>query len=425
MQAIMRRVPWLWVLPTVLLPLLPEYIAPILAIVLFSLACADAAERHEPLKVGRVGAVLIVYMLYMSIGVLYSDHPFNTLGSVAMWAVMFLIYLSLTTLIRSHERMNQLFAGIAVAAGIAGIIAVVQYMGLTVWNWDITPFFWDPIDMALVKFFPMELDFYVPGPIRTGSTFNNQNIFAEYLVMALPFACHYAFTGRCTKAKRLARLCLLCAIGGIGVSLCRGAYVAVLVMVLVLAVFQVPSRLPLAVGAAAGLACVPQSVVERFLSIGGGDKSTMNRLSQWQVALFNASKQPIFGYGAGVSNTTDMLHSVGLDAPHVHNIVLMLLIEGGLPSLILIGTVIFTVLRYSMDMHILLRNRPLSVAIIAFVGGFTTISMFDFPFMTPKLVGFFLLVMAIADVTAHLELDREWNVAFTKLKGLRRVSPAK
>lgn len=422
----MHRVPWIWVLPTVLLPLLPEYFAPIMAIAAFSLACFDATEHGETLKIGKIGQVLLVYIAYMTVGTLYSEHPLNTLSSVAMWAVMFTMYLSVNTLLRTHERRMQLFAGMAVTAGIAGLIAVVQYVGLVALDWDISPFFWDPIDLAFFKYFPMELDFYVPGDIRTGSTFNNQNIFAEYLVMALPFACYYAFEGKRTAMKLVARVCLVLAVAGVAVSLCRGAYLAMLVMCLVLVVFQVSARVPMLIAGATGLACVPQSVLERFLSIGSGDKSIMNRLSQWQVALFNASKRPLFGYGAGVSNTTDMLHSVGIDAPHVHNLVLMLLIEGGLPSVILIGTVAFTVLRYGMDMLILRRNRPFAVTIVAFVAGLSTCAMFDFPFMTPKLVGFFLLVMGVADTAAQTELDRALSPLFAKPKwswhNLRRMS---
>ena len=422
---IQNNVDRLWVWPIILLPLLPEYFAPIAAIAAFSFACLDAVHHQETFHIGRVGKLLLIYIAYMTVGALYSEHPLNTLSSVAMWAVMFAVYLSLTTLLRSHERINQLFAGITVAAGVAGLIAVVQYVGLVSLDWDISPFFWNSADLAFFKYFPMDLDFYVPGDIRTGSTFNNQNIFAEYVVMCLPFVCHYAFTGRLSRKKLWARLCLVCAIGGIGVSLCRGAYLAVLVMGLVLVVFQVASRVPMLIAAAAGLACLPQSVSERFVSIGSGDKSATNRLVQWQVALFNSSLRPLFGYGAGVSNTTDMLHSVGVDAPHVHNLILMLLLEGGLPSVILIGIVLFTVLRCSMDMMILQRNRALSVAILAFVGGFVTVSMFDFPFMTPKLVGCFLMVMAIADVTAHLELERAWKPLFAKIKELRKISLAK
>jgi len=413
LRRVRNRAPWLWVLPTVLLPLLPEYVSPLLVIALFFIACFDASEHHERLRIGRIGKLLLVYIAYMAIGIAYSSYPVTTASSVLMWGMMFLLYLSLTTLLRSRRRMNQLFAGIAVAAGIAGLIAVVQYVGLTLLGWEISPFFWDPVDMAVFDALSIQLNhLFAPGAIRTGSTFNNQNMFAEYLTMAIPFACHYAFNGKCTAIKRVTRVCLLFAVAGVAVSLCRGAYLALLLMVIVMVVFLSSSRLPTAITAAVGLACLPQSVTERFLSIGAGDKSTMNRLAQWQVALYHAAERPLFGYGAGVSITSEMLHAAGLDAPHMHNLVLMLLIEGGLPSVILMGAIIFTVLRYSMDMMILLRNRPLSVTLLAFVGGFVTISMFDFPLMTPKLVAFFLLVMAIADATAHLELNHPWNVRF-------------
>ncbi len=400
------RVAWLWALPAIWLPLLPEYIAPILAIVSFVVVCVTTHKHRESLQIGQIGKILLIYMAYMLIGTLYSAHPLNTLSTFAMWLVMFAFYLSLTTLLQTRERFDMLFAGLAIAAGVAGLIAVVQYVGIAFFKWEISEYFWDPIDMIFYKYFPMELDFFVPGKLRTGGPFNNQNIFAEYLVMALPFSVYYAFSGRRTTMKLVARIAVVFAVAGVGVSLCRGAYLALLVMIVVWMIFVARSRIPLITFGVAGVSCLPQSILDRFVSIGSGDKSIMNRLRQWQIALEHIAARPLFGYGAGVSNTTDMLHAAKMDAPHMHNLILMLWIEGGLPSLILVGMVIFTVLRYSMDLLIRRINRPLAVALMAFVAGFMTCSMFDFPLMTPKLVGFFLIVMAIADAGARVELGR-------------------
>lgn len=406
--------PLLILLPIVLVPLLPEYVAPILAIAAFSLACLDAHRRGEQLRIGKVGNVVLVYMAWMTIGVFYSSHPLNTLSTLAMWAVMFALYVSVATVICNKERLEQLLMLISLAVGIVGLIATVQYVMHTVFNVPIPINFWEPLDNAFYKHFPIKLDFFVPGAFRTNGTFNNPNIMAEYLVMALPFTCYYAFSKKRSRMKILARISLACGIAGVAVSLCRGAYLALLVMCGVMAVFR-SKRVPaLALAGGAAMSFVPESVFHRFLSIGSGDGSITNRLLMWQEALVKIAERPIFGYGAGVSNTTDMLLAINLDAPHMHNVFLQVLIEGGFPALIMIGAMAFCVLRHSMDMHIRRQGRAFGVVLIAFVAGAATCGLFDFLFMTPKLVGFFLVALGLADAGAKVILRQPDSILVPK-----------
>lgn len=399
--AIEKRPLWL-LLPIALLPVLPEYLAPVLALAVFSLACLETRRRGESIKVGRVGQAVLAYMAWMSIGVFYSSHPLNTLSTLAMWAVMFALYIGVITIVTTKERLEQLLFLIAIAVGVVGFIATVQYVLVMVFGAELSPYFWDPVDTLFYRYFPMELDFVVPGPFRTAGTFNNPNIMAEYLIMAMPFAAYYAFSrGRTTK-KLIARVAVLCGITGIAVSLCRGAYLALIAMCAVVAVFRSKRMSALMLAGGAALSVVPESVFNRFLSIGSGDKSIAHRLQMWQEALIKVADRPLFGYGAGVSNTTDMLLAINLDAPHMHNVFLQVLIEGGFPALILLGTIAFCTLRHSMDMHIRGKGRGFGVTLIAFCVGAAVCGMFDFLFMTPKLVGFFLVALGLADSGARV-----------------------
>ena len=71
--------PWLLALLMVaVIPLFPEYIAPILAVGAVVAANADAKRRGRVLSVGPIGKLLLIFMLYTAFGVLYSKHPFNS-----------------------------------------------------------------------------------------------------------------------------------------------------------------------------------------------------------------------------------------------------------------------------------------------------------------------------------------------------------
>lgn len=84
------------------IPLFPEYIAPLLAIGAVVAANADAKRRGRVLSVGPIGKLLLIFMLYTAFGVLYSKHPFNSFATFLMWMVMFLAYLSMTTVLTNR-----------------------------------------------------------------------------------------------------------------------------------------------------------------------------------------------------------------------------------------------------------------------------------------------------------------------------------
>ena len=120
--------PWLLsLLMVAVIPLFPEYIAPLLAIGAVVAANADAKRRGRVLSVGPIGKLLLIFMLYTAFGVLYSKHPFNSFATFLMWMVMFLAYLSMTTVLTNRHRFDTALFCISVIAGIVGLVGLFQY----------------------------------------------------------------------------------------------------------------------------------------------------------------------------------------------------------------------------------------------------------------------------------------------------------
>ena len=72
------------ILSVVLIPVLPEYFAPVLAIVALLAAVKDAHKRDTTVQIGPLGKLLLLYITYMAIGVSYSSHKMNSIATVAM-----------------------------------------------------------------------------------------------------------------------------------------------------------------------------------------------------------------------------------------------------------------------------------------------------------------------------------------------------
>lgn len=409
--------PWLLALLFVAcIPVFPEYFAPPLAGGALLAAHFDAKSNGRRIQVGILGKIMLAYMAYMAFGLLYTPNFFSTLTTVAMWVVMFLGYLALTTVLVDHERYDTALFCLCLVAGLVGTIGCIQYVLRAVFGWDLTLQFWRFIDQIVFEILPLNL-LPITTDLRVSSTFNNPNIFAEYLIMVIPFVSYYGFSGRRTGTRTLCRFCLLAAAGGIAFSFSRGAYLALLVIALIFCAANLRKIMLIVITAASTLVLVPESVLARLFSVTGSDASTNERLHIWAAGLETIGHDPLFGMGAGVDNTWEMLLHHGINAPHMHNIVLQLLAEGGVIALGLMLFAGWKLLRGSIDMLQRSRDtRMMGVVFLAFTAAFCMDGMVDFPLLTPKLVGIFLMVLSMGDVAMKLYLDKP-------LEPLRQVGP--
>lgn len=99
--------PWrLSILFAMAVPLLPEYIAPVLAVLSLLTAGIDARRCGRRLKIGPLGWVITAFILYCGIGVLYSPTTLISAGTCLMWAVMFLLYVAMVNVLSDRHRFD-------------------------------------------------------------------------------------------------------------------------------------------------------------------------------------------------------------------------------------------------------------------------------------------------------------------------------
>ena len=401
--------PWLMtVLLVALIPLFPEYVAPFLAGGSLVTAIVDARLHRRELSLGLLGKMLLLYMAYMAVGILYAAKPFNSLGTVMMWLVAFLVYLAMSTVLTNRHRIDAVLFCITVVAGLVGFIACVQYI-LNAWFGIGVPFyFWNWIDEVVYRVFPMPLTLDI-HEMRSASTFNNQNVMAEYLIMMMPFVMFYTFGGNRTGTRvlrNLNRCCLLFALGGVAFSFSRGAYLSLLLIVLIFCVANIKRRNILLIGTVAAVVLIPTSIMSRLFSVGSMDGSITERIGVWGVTLEEIIKHPVFGTGPGIQNLWNTLSANGYSSPHAHNLVLQLLAEGGLIALSLMVFIGWKMFRRSFKMlsHST-ETRTMGVVFLAFIGAFILYGMVDFPFLCPKLMCVFMLVLGISDSVGRVYME--------------------
>lgn len=393
---------WTSLLCLLVMPLLPEYVAPVLAPLSLVFAAKDAKSRGARIRLGMPGKLLLLFIAYSAVGIVYSDHTLNSISTVLMWVVMFCCYLTLTTLLHTQKRLSLALFVLGMVAGAVGLIACIQYVLREVLDYIFPNQFWLTFDQFFYRYFPMDVNLE-QGMDRVASTFNNPNVMAEYLVMVLPFAGYYGFSGRRTPAKLVARLFLALAVCGTILSFSRGAYIALLSMLLLIVLTHLRQITPFMMCITAIIAIVPEAILSRFLSIGDADTSILGRFDAWEVALQTIIRHPLFGLGPGISNFWEELTRMGLDLPHSHNLVLQLLVEGGFIALFLMCLVATRLLQNSMSLlgHSK-KAAGIGLTVLLFSVSFIVYGMVDYPFLSPKLVGTFCMALGFADAGADI-----------------------
>ncbi len=398
-----------------IVPLFPEYCAPVLAIGALVCAGFDARHRGDTLRVGTLGKLFLLYIAYMAIGIVYSKHKLNSLSTVLMWVVAFCGYLTITTLIYNRRRLHMFLFFFSLAAGLVGLVAGVQYLLRNILHLPLPNQVWEALDVVFYRYFPMTVDIHIATE-RAAGTFNNPNILSEFLVMSIPLVAVCGFDGQRTRVKLTARCCLLLALIGVAASFSRGAYLALLSILLLILVTNLRKISPLMLSLIAAVSLIPEVIISRFFSIGlTNDFSITQRFSTWDAALQAILRSPLFGMGPGITNFSEFAKTFGLNVPHSHNILLQLLLEGGFVGLFLLSLVAIKLLQNSAEC---LSRSPkthlFGVFFLAFSVSFVVYGMVDFPFLCPKLMATFFTVMGTADAVFSLYLGQT-AVSFSTL----------
>ena len=400
-----------WVLSLFLIfcvPLFPEYVAPFLSVGAFCFALSDIKHHHRRLRVGEAGKLMVIYLSYMLVHLLWATDRGMSLLSWIYWASMFLSYLSLTAILVTPKRIGTTLFILSVIVGLLGLLACGQYVCVGLLHIDAVPLqVWDFLDEKVYALVDMNIHLHSVG-VRAAATFANPNLFAQYMIMAVPFVAAYGFTGERSTSRIIARLSLLFAVLGIFVSFSRGCYLALGAIAVVMCVANIRRLIPILIVAFSGFLLIPTTVYERLTSIGNAtDVAISDRFHVWGITMQVFLEHPLTGTGIGLGGIWPRLAESGFSAPHAHNTFLEFLVEGGIIGLLILFFLLWKLFREGFELIIHNpRIRMYGASVIAFCGGFCVSGMVDFPLFAPKLIGMFFTVLALTDAMGFVDMKR-------------------
>lgn len=283
-------------------------------------------------------------------------------------------------LLRSKERIIKFCASLVGGGSVVGLYGIYQYLtGGASAKWTDTELFG--------RYFG-----------RIVATFENPNIYGEFLLILLPLcaALFLLSSRKLIKAFSLGAALLLAV--NLALTYSRGCYVALALAVVVMLWFMDKRWLiPLGFLLALSPLYLPDSIMARLQSIGNmSDTSTLYRVQIWQGTLMMLRQYWWIGAGFGsvaFSALYDRFALEAVDAPHAHNLLLQTMSESGIVGLICTVCLLLFICRDALCSLRTLADKGLKMIQIALFSAWCALALqgvFDYTFYNNNL---FLIMM--------------------------------
>ncbi|MBE6688807.1 MAG: hypothetical protein E7588_05965 [Ruminococcaceae bacterium] len=363
------------------------------------------ARGKRTFRFEAIDMAVLVFMVFIFFGGTVSVDFSTSVKSAAVFLALMLNYFLVANLIRNRTLTVRILQSFSLSMLVTALIGLYQKFFMaanTTWH-DTTMF----------------------GDIGTRiySTFQNPNVYGEYLVMAIPLSLALLFTQKTYKERFMTFVITACALMALVYTQSRGAWLAFLIsiaiylliktskmlVVYLLGIFSIPI-LPFV---------LPQSIVSRFMSIGNlGDSSTSYRVSIWRAAVKMIEDFFTGGIGIGTTAFSKVYPSYSLAgieaAPHSHQLFFQIAIEMGFFALIAFFAVIFILIR--KNSHTLMEYGKksgytlISSAALCGIIGMMIQGLTDYVWYNYRVFGMFWIVMGLcvsALRCAENEKDKE------------------
>ena len=218
---------------------------------------------------------------------------------------------------------------------------------------------------------------------------------AQYLVMVIPVAIGFTFTQQQKVLRIFSGICVIVACAGVVLTFSRGAYLALIVLALALLILNIRKHYKaILIYGAIALLLVPRQVYQRMTSFDGGERTEI-----WTESVIRFMDKPVFGYGVGTDTTAAIFQRIGIYAPHAHNLVLQLLLEGGVIALLIMLAIGYVVIKSGISL-IRCGNKTafwLGFGVLGFVCTFCVHGLVDYALTVPRLICVFVMILGIAE----------------------------
>lgn len=382
---------------------------PLLALILlFILVMFVTPQDYERMKFNlknHLNLAVFLFWAALLVTALTSVHVVESMQQFLLYFfVSFLLYLLLVTKINSRDVLYKFLISLFISAALVSIYGVYQYFTL-----DFTTAAWvDVSQNPDVK-------------TRVFATFENPNLFVQYLIMVLPFNFALIFYARSWTNRIL--LTILAAIIGVAVILTfsRGGWLALFVGVGILATMI--SRRLLVVGliaAVISLNFLPDVIMHRITTIfePKTDSSSAFRFQIWKAAPPMIREFWVTGIGSDLTTFKKVYSDYmmpGVRANHFHNIYIMNFVTGGIMTILLLLYMFYQSFRTAVVSLFVNKGKNRLVSLVA-KGGIGAVIAIGIAGLTEDVwhqyrVDFmFWITLALISVAFNLSRQEKENV---------------
>ena len=359
-----------------------------------SLFLKVAVNKNFKLKYFKTNAWVLMFALVIGICAVTSISLEESRNIALLMIAFVLSYFVVINTIENEKQFKFILYIFSIAAVITAFYGLYQYM------------FGDLYSQAW-----LDKEMFEDIKMRVYSTFENPNVYGEYLILAIPIIAGLLWTEKGIFKK-------LFWLGSLGVTMLalaltfsRGCWLGIILAIGLLAIMIDRRFILLGIVALLFLPFVlPESIINRFLSIGNmGDSSTSYRVYIWMGTLAMLADYWFSGTGLGITsfNTIYPIYSYNnISAPHSHNLYLQLVVEFGI-----VGLIIFLGMLYNfykeMIISICKKKNILTSSLIAGVSGFMLQSMFDHTWYNYRVVLIFWIIIAFGLVSTKVSKSDE------------------
>ena len=338
-------------------------------------------QPKKPLKIDPLGIAIGVFFVVIVISSLFSYERAESLKVAAVVLVFMAFYLVLYNLIENKRQLKALLSLFLLTGLAVSLIGIYQnFAGTSAGN------VW------------IDQDMFSDIKGRVYSTFDNPNVFGEYLLLLIPLA--FAWFVRMEKplAKSVALINTLFLCLCMIFTYSRGCWLGLIFAVVLFAAFYNKHYFVLfgIVGVVAVM-FLPDSIISRFTSIGNlEDSSSLYRLFIYlgSIGLLRHFWFSGIGPGTPAFNRIYPYYSYStIIAPHSHNLYL-----AGMVSFLAICCVFFQRAFHTVKEYGENKEKIIVVAIIAGMAGYLIQSVFDYTFYNYRMILIFYTYLCFSSL---------------------------
>ena len=247
---------------------------------------------------------------------------------------------------------------------------------------------------------------------RICATFDNPNVFGEYLLILIPITFSRLLTAD-NRQKTAYFAVFVLQLVNMVMTYSRGCWIGMAVSMAIMLMLTGRKLLSvLVLGVFALPFVIPQSIVDRLMSVGNtADSSTSYRVYIWEGTVKMLKSYWLCGIGIGTNAFNSVYPRYALNAisaPHSHNLYLHIICEMGIVgAFAVIGVVLSFFKRLANTAKNNKAFRCIAIAVAAAMGGYLIQGMFDNVWYNYRIYMFFFMIVALGGAVYDIAKEKK------------------